>query len=35
MKLKFLADESCDFAAVRCLRNASYDVEAIVEIASG
>ncbi len=35
MKLKFLADESCDFAIVRCLRSASYDVEAISEIASG
>jgi hypothetical protein len=35
MNLKFLADESCDFAVVRCLRTASYDVEAIMEIASG
>ena len=35
MNLKFLADESCDFAVVRCLRTANYDVEAIMEIASG
>lgn len=35
MKLKFLADESCDFAVVRCLRAAAYDVQAIMEIASG
>ncbi len=34
MTLKFLADESCDFAVVRCLRAAAYDVEAIMEIAS-
>ena len=27
--------ESCDFAVVRCLRAAAYDVEAIMEIASG
>jgi predicted nuclease of predicted toxin-antitoxin system len=35
MKLKFLADESCDFAVVRSLREANYDVDAIMEIASG
>jgi predicted nuclease of predicted toxin-antitoxin system len=35
MNLKFLADESCDFAVVRCLRAAGFDVEAIMEIASG
>jgi len=35
MNLKFLADESCDFSVVRCLRTANYDVEAIMEIASG
>ena len=35
MKLKFLADESCDFAVVRSLRATNYDVEAIMEIASG
>ena len=35
MTIRFLADESCDFAVVRSLRAASYDIEAIVEIASG
>ena len=35
MTLKFLADESCDFAVVRCLRAAAYDVDAIMETASG
>ncbi len=35
MTLKFLADESCDFAIVRSLRAAAYDVQAILEIASG
>jgi predicted nuclease of predicted toxin-antitoxin system len=30
--VRFLADESCDFAAVRVLRQASYDVTAIAEI---
>jgi len=29
----FLADESCDFAVVRSLRSAGYDVVAIAEIA--
>jgi len=31
MALKFLADESCDFAVVRALRAASYDVLAVGE----
>lgn len=35
MTIKFLADESCDFAIVRFLRAANYDVLAIMEIASG
>ena len=30
--LRFLADESCDFAVVRALRAAGYDVVAISEI---
>ncbi len=30
--LRFLADESCDFAVVRALRAAGYDVLAISEI---
>ena len=29
----FLADESCDFAAVRALRSAGYDVAAVAELA--
>ena len=29
--LRFLADESCDFAVVRSLRGAGYDVVAIAE----
>lgn len=29
--LKFLADESCDFTIVRCLRNAGYHVKSIAE----
>ena len=29
--MKFLADESCDFAIVKGLRSAGYDVEAIIE----
>ena len=28
--LRFLADESCDFAVVRALRSAGYDVFAVV-----
>jgi predicted nuclease of predicted toxin-antitoxin system len=31
----FLADESCDFAAVRALRADEHDVTAVAEIASG
>ena len=30
--MRFLADESCDFAVVRALRTAGHDVTAIVEI---
>jgi len=30
--MRFLADESCDFAVVRALRQAGHDVEAIAEI---
>ena len=30
--MRFLADESCDFAAVRALRNAGHDVVAVAEI---
>jgi hypothetical protein len=33
--VRFLADESFDFAGVRALRAAGYDVAAIVEIAPG
>lgn len=33
--MKFLADESCDFAIVRALRKAGYDVLAISEISPG
>jgi predicted nuclease of predicted toxin-antitoxin system len=33
--VKFLADESCDFAVVKALRAAGYDVTAIAEINSG
>jgi len=29
--LRFLADESCDFAVVRALRSAGYDVQAVSE----
>ena len=31
----FLADESCDFAVVRALRNLGYDVTAVSEFAAG
>jgi len=34
MPLRFLADESCDFAVVRALRAAGYDVYAVCEVAS-
>ena len=30
--IKFLADESCDFAVVKTLRSAGYDVVAISEL---
>jgi predicted nuclease of predicted toxin-antitoxin system len=30
--LRFLADESCDFAVVRALRRAGYDVLAVSEV---
>ena len=33
--LRFLADESCDFAFVRALRQVGYDVTAVVEFMSG
>jgi hypothetical protein len=29
--LRFLADESCDFAVVRALRGVGYDVVAVTE----
>lgn len=32
-ELLFLADESCDFAAVRALRAARFDVQAVSELA--
>jgi predicted nuclease of predicted toxin-antitoxin system len=32
--LRFLADESCDFAIVRALRAAGYDVFAVSEVTS-
>ena len=33
--MDFLADESCDFAAVRALRADGYDVIAVAEVANG
>jgi predicted nuclease of predicted toxin-antitoxin system len=30
--MRFVADESCDFAVVRALRSADYDVVAVAEI---
>ncbi|CAG0937031.1 hypothetical protein TFLX_05935 [Thermoflexales bacterium] len=33
--LRFLADESCDFAVVRALRAAGFDVLAVSEIIFG
>lgn len=33
--MEFLADESCDFAAVRALRAAGHDVLAVAETARG
>ncbi len=31
--MRFLADESCDFAVVRALRSAGFDVLAVTEVA--
>ena len=33
--MRFLADESCDFAVVRALRAAGHDVSAVAEVARG
>ena len=33
--MRFLADESCDFAVVRGLRSAGHDVQAIAELSQG
>jgi len=33
--MRFLADESCDFAVVRVLRSAGHDIKAIVEACPG
>jgi hypothetical protein len=33
--MRFLADEGCDFAAVRALRAAGHDVLAVGEVARG
>jgi predicted nuclease of predicted toxin-antitoxin system len=33
--MRFLADESCDFAVVRALREAGHDVVAIAEVFRG
>lgn len=33
--MRFLADESCDFAIVRALRAAGHDVAAVAEVALG
>ena len=33
--MRFLADESCDFAVVRSLKAAGYDVAAVAEILRG
>jgi predicted nuclease of predicted toxin-antitoxin system len=33
--VKFLADESCDWAVVRALRDAGHDVVAVGEVAAG
>jgi hypothetical protein len=33
--MRFLADESCDFAVVRSLRAAGHDVMAVAEVAVG
>lgn len=34
-KMKFLADESCDFAVVKALRKAGHDVKAVAEMSPG
>jgi predicted nuclease of predicted toxin-antitoxin system len=33
--LRFLADESCDFAAVRALRSDGFDVLSVAEVSQG
>jgi predicted nuclease of predicted toxin-antitoxin system len=33
--VRFLADESCDFAVVRALRTAGHDIHAVAELLSG
>lgn len=33
--MRFLADESCDFAVVRALRKAGHDVMAVAELSPG
>lgn len=33
--MRFLADESCDFAVIRALRTADHDVLAVAEVAAG
>lgn len=33
--MQFLADESCDFAVVRALREAGYDVKTVRELSAG
>lgn len=33
--MRFLADETCDFAVVRALRTTGHDVLAVAELASG
>ncbi len=33
--MRFLADESCDFAVVRAVRNTGHDIKAIVEACPG
>jgi len=33
--MRFLADESCDFAVVKALRKAGHDVKAIAEMSPG
>jgi len=34
-KMRFLADEGCDFCVVRALRKAGHDVKAIAEMSPG